>query len=138
MSQSFNSLTGRWQGKFSYSSWTTFPPCAFNVTLQDEAGALTGEIIEPNSFATDAGDTLLASLSGQRDELSVQFTKSYSDTQSQQVDYSGEANASMTRISGSWQILEPGKLPFMGRFMMARIIAPGATGAVEKELETET
>ncbi len=110
-------LTGRWLGRYQYDS--AAPVVAFEADLEEFAGALTGEIREPNSFRPDQGAELSASLTGSRAGTAVDFVKVYRGfTQGDHPHYSGTTNPALTRIEGQWHFL---RAPWMrGRFVMMR------------------
>lgn len=114
------SLSGLWTGVFDYP-WAQFDPVPFNADLLDVLGALTGEIIEPNSMvgAQDAGPELTARIEGARDGLEVSFLKRYAAHVRHHVRYEGTANARLTRITGIWTTLEVGG-GWSGPFVMDR------------------
>lgn len=94
-------LTGPWMGRYNYVS-ATMKPVAFNATLLDEDGNISGETIEPNTFADQNLDALIAGIIGVREETWLRFTKSYSDFDGPKIDYEGRVNATFTRVDGTW------------------------------------
>lgn len=113
---SSNGLTGAWSGRYDYDSHG--PGAAFSLWLNDDAGVLSGETMEPNSFASDAGDTLMAAISGGRTGLDVAFTKSYSDVREPPIAYEGMADPDLNRVTGRWHF--PSVPWIRGSFMMVR------------------
>ncbi|MEL6913895.1 MAG: hypothetical protein AAFP13_05305 [Pseudomonadota bacterium] len=94
-------LTGPWMGRYNYVS-RALPPVAFNATLVDEAGDLSGETIEPNSFSDVEIDSLIAGIIGVREGRIVRFTKNYSDIDAPRIDYEGKIDPQFTRVQGTW------------------------------------
>jgi hypothetical protein len=118
MPDHYKSLSGRWVGKYSYAE-NDGDPCAFDATMVEISGGIQGEIIEPNNFILDAGNTLLSVFSGWRDGAAISFTKTYTDFyQGDNPVYEGEVNASLTQINGYWHFpLYPSQ---KGGFIMVR------------------
>lgn len=73
--QTNKSLSGFWTGVYDYTGAAT--PVPFNAILDDREGALSGEIIEPNTFAEADEVELFSSLSGGRDGEAIEFWKQY-------------------------------------------------------------
>lgn len=114
-----DSLTGRWTGRYDYTNFSHGSPVSFDAVLTETAGALHGEIIEPNTFRHEATDTLLAVISGNRDGSRVQFIKTYTDFEEpDHPHYSGQINATATRIIGRWHF--PSQPWAEGTFLLAR------------------
>ena len=101
MQPSNRTLTGPWMGRYSYVTQAR-PPVAFNAMFEDIEGALSGETIEPNSFADLSIDSLIAGLIGVREGQHVRWAKTYSDFDGTKIDYSGTVNPTFTRIEGTW------------------------------------
>lgn len=123
----FKDLTGFWTGVYDYPGGLA-DPVPFNATLAEADGALTGEIVEPDTMCHDALGDLFASLAGAREGRRVSFAKRYESRQNagHRVDYEGQANAALTEIRGRWVIDG-----FGGPFVMNRSAA-GLTKAVER------
>ena len=94
-------LPGPWMGRYNYAS-AAMKPVAFNATLFDEEGNISGETIEPNTFSDQPLDALMAGIIGVREETWLRFTKSYSDFEGSSIDYEGRINATFTRVDGTW------------------------------------
>lgn len=126
-------LSGQWAGYYAYPA-DLASPVAFNALLVEEAGALSGECVEPNTFSPDPIHELFASLSGARNGFEVAFDKAYEGATRAMhtVRYEGVADAALARIEGLWRI--PGFLGLSGRFVMTR---SDAGEAVEREVEAE-
>ena len=127
----YTSLTGRWLGRYDYSG--NREGVGFEVDLVDIEGDLSGSIFEPNTFRRDMGSELTAELGGRHASGTVQFVKRYLGfRQGNDPAYSGEVNAALTRIAGTWVF--PGR-GGSGRFVMSR--KPLAAARVER-LESVT
>ncbi|MGR3433268.1 MAG: hypothetical protein ACU0CO_00035 [Shimia sp.] len=130
MAQARQLLTGPWMGRYGYTE-QPLPPVAFNATLLDEDGDLSGDVIEPNAFGPGGpeSETLLAGVIGVREGRLVRWTKRYSDFAAPRIDYEGEVNAPFTRISGRWRFPEAPR--WSGPFVMIRD-AVGAEAARQR------
>jgi hypothetical protein len=114
-SQSSRSLTGVWQGIYSYPV-SGLPTVPFTATLIEAGGALSGSVHEA---CIGTGDTLFFSLNGSRHGSAVTFVKAYHGTNPSYrhpVVYDGAVNEDATEIEGRWTI--PGN--WSGRFLMTR------------------
>ena len=111
-----DSLTGVWNGQFSYSD--ALQPGEFTATLLDFGGVLSGAIHEPDQWARAEGGLLYAEVSGRRVGSTVEFAKTYDGAGgwTHTVNYSGELSADGLEIEGGWDI--PGE--WSGRFLMIR------------------
>lgn len=120
MSGDKGGLSGFWTGVYDYPDGHE-QPVPFNAVIRDEGGSLTGEIIEPNTFAQCKDRELFASLSGTRNGNDVHFVKSYEDLPEagHSIAYSGTLNADRTKIEGQWSTMEPG-YSYAGPFVMNR------------------
>lgn len=118
-------LSGTWLGIFNYPH--SAPPTDFDATIADSAGALVGSIREVDPIS---GDTLTATLEGDRAGARVHFTKYYEadDEDFDIVFYEGAIAADGLEIHGRWNI--PGA--WSGSFIMIR--AKGAEAAIEAEI----
>ena len=126
----FTTLTGSWTGVYDYASGYD-EPVPFNALLVEEAGALSGEIMEPNTFAGGGLDCLLSTLSGARADRQLSFVKRYEGVPGaeHEVRYDGFVDESLTKIEGEWRI---GIWGGSGPFVMNR------GGGAQEETETET
>ena len=132
------SLSGSWTGRYDYDNVTYGTPVSFDAVLTETAGTLRGEIVEPNTFRKEHTDTLLAVVFGHRSGSQVQFTKTYTDFDSDDhPSYSGQINATATRITGRWHF--PSAPNVKGTFLFARTSEAAArkktSAAVELEFE---
>ncbi|WP_326523432.1 hypothetical protein [Sphingomonas sp.] len=113
-------LTGFWSGEYWYDI-AGEPRVPFLANLDDQAGALTGSISEPNTI-TDASDRLTAFVRGQRIGSEVEFAKVYDGASdaAHRVDYLGIVADDGAAISGRWMLDG-----LIGGFSMTREIAVG-------------
>ena len=116
-SQSNRSLTGVWQGIYSYPPGT-HAPVGFTATLIEAGGLLNGSVHEPCTMGGSPNETLLFTLSGRRQGTAVDFVKSYHGPNPYYgtIIYDGTLNDDATEIEGRWRI--PGD--WSGRFLMTR------------------
>jgi hypothetical protein len=121
MAGGFESLSGLWNGQFSYPK--AWEPEFFTASLIETSEFLGGSIQEVAQSGRSKGKTLYATVSGTRVGAKVSFRKSYeSATRTHSVFYEGTVNADGTEIEGSWSI--PGN--WSGRFLMLRETGQGA------------
>lgn len=107
-------LTGIWQGVYSYSR--ALSPVGFVATLIETASAVTGSTHE---LHRRTGDVLCATLFGSRAATTIQFVKTYEQTEGgygSDVRYEGTVTEDGTEIEGSWII----GTAWSGRFLMIR------------------
>jgi hypothetical protein len=115
MAGGFDSLSGLWNGQFTYPR--AWGPEFFTATLVETQDFLGGSIQEVARSGRSKGKTLYATVSGTRHGAKVDFRKTYeSATRTHSVVYTGVVNADGTEIEGSWSI--PGN--WSGRFLMLR------------------
>jgi hypothetical protein len=116
-SQSSRSLTGVWQGIYSYPPGTQ-APVSFTATLIEAGSTLSGSVHEPCTMGGSPGETLFSSLSGSRCGTAVDFVKTYHGANPYYgtILYDGTVNDDATEIEGRWAI--PGV--WSGRFLMMR------------------
>jgi hypothetical protein len=109
-------LSGQWRGRFNYP--TALEPVAFEATLTETAGWLTGATREVMARRNALGRTLTATLQGRRSGSSVKFLKLYDVVVAgyDNVAYEGQVNAEGTEIDGRWTV--PGA--WSGTFLMIR------------------
>lgn len=110
-------LTGAWRGIFNYPE--ALPATGFRATLREDAGALTGEIEEPDIHTADHS-AIGATVAGQREGDHIRFVKYYDrpDEGYDTVSYEGAVAADGDEITGRWDI--PGV--WSGTFIMTRDI----------------
>jgi hypothetical protein len=121
------SLTGVWNGLYSYSSGLSV---SFVATLIDSGSLLSGATHEPNVLGTSSGSTLTALLSGGRRASAISFVKTYDEAGPSHyypVNYEGVLNGEATEIEGRWRIGDG----TTGRFLMIR--SEGKAVAAEKK-----
>ncbi len=118
MSETFDTLSGFWTGVYDYSGVDA--PVPFNAVLTEGAGALTGESIEPNTFADPGLSELFASFNGMREAEHVTMVKSYEAAPGagHSLHYDGVVDEALTRIEGRWRAMGP--LAWSGHFVMNR------------------
>ena len=102
---SFN-LSGLWLGSYSYPAGEG-PITPFLARLEDDAGRLTGTIIEPNTIGSSSGE-LEAVVSGSRQGDAVDFTKVYDGASdaAHAVDYVGRVSADANSVTGVWSLAD--------------------------------
>lgn len=117
MTQRRSSLTGSWSGAYRYPG-DAFPETVFNAQIEEDAGAFTGAVQEPNVLRPWISSTVTSEIEGVRNGQSVTFIKFYSGDggMGHAVSYSGTADAALMRIDGDWTI--PGA--WSGTFFMTR------------------
>lgn len=114
-------LSGCWSGRYDYANPAQGAPVSFDATLEEFAGLISGNIVEPNTFRPDLSDTLLAVISGLRTGNGVRFVKTYTDfDDADHPHYSGQINAAATRITGTWHF--PSAPQIRGTFLLARTV----------------
>ena len=124
------SLTGVWDGQFSYPR--LLAPNTFTAIILEFGGAISGTVHEVAATGATKGQTVTAAIDGARTGQSVTFTKIY-DPEGRRhkhpVRYDGVVDAKATRITGTWKILGM----WSGSFIMTR--SPGGTVEVAVERE---
>lgn len=95
-------ISGLWLGHYAYAFGGSVP---FLARLEDEDGALSGTMIEPNTMGRSS-DSLEALLSGSRHGTAVDFTKAYDGASdaAHAVDYVGRLSGDGNTISGVWSL----------------------------------
>lgn len=112
----FPDLTGRWLGRYDYPMGD--PPVPFEADLVEEAGLVSGQTEEPNTFRPGMGALLQAVIEGHRGAGGLRLVKRYLGFVQEDLIYDGVADAALTRISGRWFFASgPG---LSGRFVMMR------------------
>ena len=83
------------------------PTTPFLARIEDEGGALSGTIIEPNTMGPSS-DSLEALLRGSRTGTAVDFTKVYDGASdaAHAVDYVGRVSADGNTVSGVWSLAQ--------------------------------
>ena len=109
-----DNLSGYWTGVYDYPR-ALREAVPFNAVITDSGGALSGEIIEPNTFPGVVDHELFASLSGARDGMTVSFVKTYEKSVRDKppVMYEGSLDPTFTRIEGQWRITGQWSGPFV-------------------------
>jgi hypothetical protein len=113
-SQSSRSLTGVWQGIYSYATGG-LPTVPFTATLIEAGGLLSGSVHEQCRMNSEM---LYFSVNGSRYGTAASFVKTYLGTSPYYgtIVYDGTVNDDATEIEGRWTI--PGD--WSGRFLMTR------------------
>ena len=117
---SYSDMNGIWSGRYEYSG--RGEAVKFTAWFDDQNGALSGTILEPNTFAASTAEDLQASISGTRTGLEIEFTKTYdegSGAHTQQLIYSGSADKAFTLLRGTWTFPD-GPMFNKGIFEMSR------------------
>jgi hypothetical protein len=120
------SLTGVWQGRFSYGA---AEGCAFVATLMELGPHLSGSTHEPNVSGRGDEDHLFAMIEGRRNGRSLSFMKTYDGSAgwTHSVAYEGRVSSDGTEIEGRWSIGDG----LAGTFLMLR--SGGKSASVAKE-----
>jgi hypothetical protein len=122
------SLSGLWQGRFSYPRG--HGPEFFTATLLETPEWLSGSTQETAQFGRDKRKTLYATLLGRREGRAVTFRKTYeSETRSHAVDYNGTLSADGLEIEGTWTVPRS----WSGKFLMIR--SSGLTVAAKRSIK---
>ena len=122
MDGSQDSLTGVWDGAYSYPHpHAAMPPTLFKATLFETVGVLGGAIQEVAEMGSRVGETISATLQGQRAGGQVGFIKSYESMEAEaqyegEVIYDGLLSEDGLEISGTWEIASV----WSGSFLMIR------------------
>ena len=97
-------IGGLWMGSFAYPNGAG-PTTPFLANIEDNDGALSGTIVEPNHMGVSS-DSLEAVLAGSRDGRSIDFTKVYdgSSDAAHAVDYVGQLSEVGSTITGVWSL----------------------------------
>jgi hypothetical protein len=132
-SQSSRSLTGVWQGIYSYPVGG-LPTVAFTATLIEAGSSLSGSVHEPCMAGGSPSETLFFSLNGSRHGTAVDFVKTYHGTNPYYgtILYEGTVNDDAIEIEGRWTI--PGD--WSGRFLMTRSGDPPRAAAESEGAES--
>jgi hypothetical protein len=126
VAQPKQSLTGVWQGLYSYPAFRE--PVYFVATLIQSGTMVSGTIQEAEVGRDGAPLALFAYVSGAKVENSLTFAKTYDGSAgwNHAVHYDGMINGDFTEIEGRWEI----RNEVSGRFLMIRSL--GATESVAR------
>ena len=132
-SRSSRSLTGVWEGIYSYPV-SGLPPVAFTATLIEAGSVLSGSVHESCTIGGSPNEMLFFSLNGSRHGSAVDFVKTYHGTNPYYgtILYGGTVNDGATEIEGRWTI--PGD--WSGRFLMTRSGDPPRAAAESEGAES--
>ncbi len=123
-------MNGIWSGMYNYDQIDL--TVKFTAWFDDEAGALAGSTMEPNTFIEGGPDELAAKIRGARAGLDLAFTKTYDRTtgiRQPPLRYEGEANSGFTEVRGVWRFDAPEKVS--GAFRLIRM-AHGMAGKLAR------
>lgn len=126
-------MNGLWSGWFDYTGFSD--PVPFTAWFDDVGGALTGTILEPNTFAEDMLEDLESEIAGERGGLIVSFDKTYREGQGAHrmpIRYEGEADEDFEVIMGEWRFYRGGY--GSGRFQLSRASRSISEGILRKVL----
>jgi hypothetical protein len=110
------SLTGVWHGLYTYP--LDHGSVSFVATLIETVSRITGSTHEPCVVGDCAGETLYASLSGNRNGRAITFVKTYDPVSPEYgtIDYEGTLSEDGTEIEGRWRVPRG----WSGKFLMIR------------------
>jgi hypothetical protein len=93
-------------GSFSYPA-DLGPTTPFLARIEDRDGALSGDIMEPNTIG-GSSEQLQSFLSGSRQGSAIDFTKVYdgSSDAAHAVDYVGRLSGDDMMITGVWSLAD--------------------------------
>ncbi|TFI60248.1 hypothetical protein E2493_00610 [Sphingomonas parva] len=99
-------LSGLWMGRFAYPAGAG-PTTPFLARIEDDGGALSGTIIEPNTMGLSS-DSLEAVLRGSRTGTVIDFIKVYDGASdaAHAVDYVGRVSGDGNTVSGVWSLVQ--------------------------------
>jgi hypothetical protein len=120
-------LTGVWHGLYTYANGVSV---SFVATLIESGSRFSGSIHEPGG-GTASGQTLYATLAGDRQDNAVAFIKTYDcdDPDYQDpVAYEGALSGDATEIEGRWTIRGWSS----GKFLMVR--SAGKAASVRRDV----
>jgi hypothetical protein len=107
-------LTGEWSGIYNYPH--TLPPNAFEASIRDSGGIITGVIRQPGEFFEPPGTRQHAVIEGTREGSRVRWIKIYDDLTRAPPRYEGTVQPGGDEIEGQWH--HPGD--WSGTFLMVR------------------
>jgi hypothetical protein len=114
-------LTGEWRGIYNYPA--RYPPNAFEASLRDSGGIITGVIRQPGEFFEPPGTLQHAVIEGTREGSLVRWVKIYDDLTRAPPRYEGRIQPGGDEIEGEWH--HPGS--WSGTFLMVRVREAKAT-----------
>jgi hypothetical protein len=128
--KNLDNLSGFWTGVYDYPV-THREPVPFNAVIEDVGGALSGEIVEPNTFSQAKERELFANISGTRQGTAVHFIKTYERVPrgGHSLVYQGTLDGTGTRIDGTWRA----HAGWSGPFVMNR--SSGKKAKIEDTIE---
>ena len=122
-------LTGEWSGIYNYPA--RYPPNAFEASIRDSGGIITGVIRQPGEFFEPPGTLQHAVIEGTREGNLVRWVKIYDDLTRAPPRYEGRIQPGGDEIEGEWH--HPGD--WSGTFLMVR--ARKAKASEERKVSEE-
>lgn len=106
-------LSGYWTGVYDYPG--ADEPVPFNAVLDVSGAAVSGETIEPNTFAPTPDGELFAWIDGSVADGEIAFVKTYEPLPGagHAVSYVGRLERGGKRIVGRWRIQAGWEGPFV-------------------------
>ena len=123
MSEGEYDLTGDWSGIYNYPAH--YPPNAFDASIRDAGGIITGVIRQPGEGFEPPGTHQHSVIEGSRQGSLVRWVKMYDDLSRATPHYQGTIQPGGDEIAGEWHI--PGD--WGGTFLMVRGRKAGAEEA---------
>lgn len=117
MQDRHESLTGVWNGEYSYPRGLR--PTRFTAVLFEGEGSFSGTVHEQPTDGPSAGQVLYANVDGQRTGAQVGFVKVYEKRgllRRDPIRYEGVLSADGCEIAGVWTI----RASWSGKFLMVR------------------
>lgn len=129
-------LSGFWVGVYEYPRNDlniTDKTVKFNAVLQDDGGALSGEICENVTNIPDHDGLLFASIVGQHIDAYVSFIKTYENASEMYttVIYEGVLRDNESYIKGTWTVT--GEYGWSGQFVMCRAKSDSQEISIERK-----
>lgn len=117
-----DSITGVWQGLYTYLTEADMPESHFTATLIEAGGLVSGTIHEVMNRYRGGRTPANATVEGRREDSRVVFMKSYNGVGglTHQVHYDGVLDEAGYEIEGHWTIYSLRSGRFEGRFLMVR------------------
>lgn len=98
-------LSGSWNGHYYYNN-PNQKPVGFLINIRQQGNRISGEGVEPNTFADPSVAELFFYISGEVNGSQVHFTKTLDGTggASHSIFYIGTLDSSGRSIRGEWRI----------------------------------
>ncbi|MEM6410035.1 MAG: hypothetical protein AAF683_00705 [Pseudomonadota bacterium] len=113
-------MNGIWSGMYNYNDIDM--TVKFTAWLDDQNSVIGGTTMEPNTFAPEGPDDLMAIIEGARAGLDVAFQKTYeasSGVVQTPVFYEGEVDPDFKEVRGVWRFEAPERTS--GEFRLIRM-----------------